>query len=93
VNLSKCGGMVPVYVGGESPYKLVPFPTREQFDVMYKSNSVVLRDKYWAILKKRAEGHTLQFIGNELVLTKQRIRAIEARFLRKVALFLTTEKL
>lgn len=93
MNLSRCHGLVPVFVGGDAPYKLVPFPDRKQFDVMFKSNSKVLRDKYWAILKMRSQGHTLKSVGGTHTLTRERIRQIEARFLRKVATSLMTETL
>jgi DNA-directed RNA polymerase sigma subunit (sigma70/sigma32) len=52
-----------------------------------------LREKYWNVLKMRADGHTLQSVGNTYTLTRERIRQIEARFLRKVATSLRTETL
>jgi len=92
MNLSKCKGKVPVFVGGDAPYKLVDFPSREKFDILFKSNNKTLRDKYWNILKMRAEGHTLQSVGNTFVLNRERIRQIEARFIRKVTTSLNPEK-
>jgi hypothetical protein len=85
MNLSQFKGKVPVFVGGDAPYKLVDFPTREEFDVMFKRNNKLLREKYWNILKMRSEGHTLKSVGGTHVLTRERIRQIEAKFLRKVA--------
>ena len=93
MNLKNCKGKVPVFVGGDTPYKLVDFPTREQFDKMYKSNNKNLRDKYWNVLKMRSEGHTLLNTGSVYTLTRERIRQIEARFLRKVRVSLETETL
>ena len=81
---------MPVFVGGDIPYKLVDFPTREQFDKMYKSNNKNLRDKYWNVLKMRSQGHTLLDTGSVCTLTRERIRQIEARFLRKVVVSLET---
>ena len=81
---------MPVFVGGDIPYKLVDFPTREQFDKMYKSNNKNLRDKYWNVLKMRSQGHTLLETGSVYTLTRERIRQIEAKFLKKVAVFLET---
>ena len=79
---------MPVFVGGDIPYKLVDFPTREQFDKMYKSNNKNLRDKYWNVLKMRSQGHTLIEVGGMYTLTRERIRQIEAKFLKKVAVSL-----
>ena len=81
-----------MFVGGDAPYKLVDFPTREQFDELYKRNNKILRDKYWGVLKMRSEGHTLLAVGGVHTLTRERIRQIEAKFLRKVAISLETEK-
>ena len=81
-----------MFVGGDAPYKLVDFPTREQFDELYKRNNKILRDKYWGVLKMRSEGHTLLAVGGVHTLTRERIRQIEAKFLRKVAVSLETEK-
>jgi DNA-directed RNA polymerase sigma subunit (sigma70/sigma32) len=92
MNLKNCKGKVPVFVGGDAPYKLVDFPTREQFDELYKRNNKILRDKYWGVLKMRSEGHTLLAVGGVHTLTRERIRQIEAKFLRKVAVSLETEK-
>ena len=93
MNLKTCKGKVPVFVGGDVHYKFVDFPTREQFDLMFKSNNKTLRDKYWGVLTMRSQGHTLIAVGEAYTLTRERIRQIEARFLRKVAVSLETEKL
>lgn len=93
MNLKNCKGKVPVFVGGDAPYKLVDFPTREQFDEMFKRNNVVLREKYWNVLKMRSQGHTLIEVGGMYTLTRERIRQIEAKFLRKVVVSLETETL
>jgi DNA-directed RNA polymerase sigma subunit (sigma70/sigma32) len=88
MNLSRYKGMVPVVDGDK--VKLVPFPSRKEFDWLFKSNSKLLREKYWNILKMRSEGHTLQSVGGVYILSRERIRQIEARFLRKVATSLRT---
>ena len=85
MNLSKCKGKVPVFVGGDAPYRLVDFPSREIFDEMFKRNNSTLREKYWNVLKMRADGHTLKYTGETNILTRERIRQIEAKFLKKVA--------
>ena len=93
MNLSRCKGKVPIFMGGDAPYKFVEFPSRQEFDILFRSNSKGLREKYWNVLKMRADGHTLQSVGNTYTLTRERIRQIEARFLRKVATSLRTETL
>lgn len=93
MNLRSCNGKVPVFVGGDAPYKLVDFPSRETFDELFKRNNELLRDKYWDVLNKRAKGYTLTAIGKEYSLTRERIRQIEARFLTKVASSLMTDSL
>ena len=91
MNLKNCKGKVPVFVGGDDAhYKLVDFPTREQFDELFSRNNKTLRDKYWGVLKMRSQGHTLIEVGGMYTLTRERIRQIEAKFLKKVAVSLET---
>lgn len=82
MNLRECGGKVPVYKGGIQPYKLVPFPSRGDFDALYTGLSQALKDKYWAILQARAAGAMLADAGKPFGITKERVRQIEAKFLR-----------
>jgi DNA-directed RNA polymerase sigma subunit (sigma70/sigma32) len=91
MNLKDCNGRVPVFVGGDAPYKLVDFPTREAFDLMYKRSNPVMQDKIWSILKTRVAGRPLREVGKKHDLTPERIRQVEAKFLRKVAASLTTD--
>jgi len=93
MNLKLCNGKVPVFVGGDSPYKLVDFPTKEVFDELMRPSNQVLKDKYWNVLRMRADGHSLTDVGKTYALTRERIRQIEARFLKKVASSLELEKL
>jgi DNA-directed RNA polymerase sigma subunit (sigma70/sigma32) len=90
MNLKDCKGKVPVFVGGDIHYKFVDFPTREQFDELFKRNNKTLRDKYWGVLKMRSNGHTLIETGEVYTLTRERIRQIEAKFVKKVAVSLET---
>ena len=39
MNLRQGEGKVPVFTGGIKPFKLVPFPTREEFNDLYKNIS------------------------------------------------------
>jgi DNA-directed RNA polymerase sigma subunit (sigma70/sigma32) len=88
-----CNGKVPVFVGGDSPYKLVDFPTKEVFDELMRPSNQDLKDKYWNVLRMRADGHSLTDVGKLYGLTRERIRQIEARFLKKVSISLMPEML
>jgi len=86
MNLKMGKGKVPITnKGGDYQYLLVDFPTREWFDKAYKRNNAEVRDKYWNILVKRSQGATLEESGYIYTLTRERIRQIEAKFIRKVA--------
>lgn len=84
MNLRQGGGKVPVFTGGSlHPYKLIDFPSRKVFDSLYnKSVGAASREKYWQVLTKRAAGATLDDAGRPYGLTKERVRQIEAKFLR-----------
>lgn len=88
VSLKEGLGRVPIKNSTEheaTPYLLVSFPSREEFDVMYsKHKSQELKDKYWSILNSRAQGKTLEESGKPFGLTRERTRQIEARFQRLV---------
>ena len=91
MNLKDCNGKVPVFVGGAAPYKVVDYPTRKAFDLMYKRSNPAMQDKIWSILKMRSAGHTHGEVGKKHDLTPERIRQVEAKFLRRVAASLTTD--
>lgn len=84
MNLRQAGGKVPIQTGEAlHPYQLVDFPSRKVFDSLYsKSVGAASRDKYWKVLTKRAAGATLDDAGLPFGLTKERVRQIEAKFLR-----------
>lgn len=84
---------MPIYVGGNSPYLLVDFPSKEVFDELMKPSNQTLKDKYWEVLQMRASGHHLTDVGKQYGLTRERIRQIEARFLKKLASSLRPETL
>ena len=42
----------------------------------------ILTDRYQAVIRKRVDGQTLRSIGNDLGVTGERIRQIEARAMR-----------
>jgi DNA-directed RNA polymerase sigma subunit (sigma70/sigma32) len=91
INIRLCNGKVPVYVGGDSPYKLVDFPPKEVFNEIMKPSNQSLKDKYWGILQMRASGHSLTEVAVMYGLSKERIRQIEARFLARLASSLMLE--
>jgi DNA-directed RNA polymerase sigma subunit (sigma70/sigma32) len=70
---------------GLTPWVLVPFPTREEFDDMYKRSSPEMRDRYWQMLIERGEGASLADLGRRWGITRERVRQIEAKFLRRVS--------
>jgi acetyl-CoA acetyltransferase len=88
MNLKDGGGRVPIRNSTKNeatPYLLVSFPTREEFDVLYsKHKSTDLKDRYWQMLNYRSQGHTLDECGKLFGLTRERVRQIEARFQRLV---------
>ena len=83
MNLKEGNGRVPIRVGGETPWLLVPFPTREEFDALYTPLVVEKSgNKYWEILSARSRGYTLQAAGAPFNVTRERVRQIEAKFQR-----------
>jgi len=87
MNLRDAGGRVPLETGNpDMPYKVVDFPTKEDFDKLLKRIAADNREKYWSILKKRADGATLSEAGQEYGLSKERVRQMEAKFLKLMRL-------
>jgi hypothetical protein len=86
VNLRLCGGKVPIQNAGNIDIViLVDFPTKEIFQVIYKKyHNAASIDRHYDIVKMRAAGHSLTECGKAFNLTKERIRQIEAKFLRKM---------
>ena len=84
MNLKSCGGRVPVFVGGETPYIFVDFPSRDSFDDWNRRCSQDNRNKYWSMLVDRAKGASLIECAKPYGLSRERARQIEARFLRQV---------
>jgi hypothetical protein len=85
MNLKMGKGKVPIVnTYGDYQYLLVDFPTREWFDEAYKRNTIEQRDKYWDILTKRSGGATLEDSGYAYALSRERIRQIEGKFIRRV---------
>ncbi len=95
MNLKDGRGRVPIKNSTKheaTPYLLVSFPTREEFDVLYsKHKSTELKDRYWQMLNHRSQGYTLAECGKLFGLSRERVRQIEARFQRKVAISYSTQ--
>ena len=92
MNLRLCNGMVPIYTGDPtSPYKLVPFPSREVFNTFYKNKAnTPFVDRNWDLLQDRVRGASLEACALKSNLTRERIRQIEARFLRKMRQYMSS---
>jgi len=95
MNLKDGRGRVPIRNSTQheaTPYLLVSFPTREEFDVLYsRHKSTDLKDRYWQMLTHRSNGHTLDECGKLFGLTRERVRQIEARFQRLVGNSFSTQ--
>jgi len=86
MTLKEGKGKVPIPMKGSNPYKLVDFPSREAFDAMYNRQvSNESKDKYWGILNARLEGCNADQAGRPYSITRERVRQIEARFIRLVS--------
>lgn len=86
MNLKEGKGLVPIQTNDKlSPYRLVEFPDRDTFnELFHKSIPPATLSKFWDILKCRAGGSTLADAGKAYGLSRERIRQIEAKFIRRV---------
>ena len=75
---------MPIRNRGETPYLMVNFPDRKQFDQLYAKVYGDNKDKYWNILTKRSQGASLEESGKLYALSRERVRQIEAKFIRLV---------
>jgi hypothetical protein len=95
MNLRTAGGMVPIRTNDiERPWKLVPFPAKDEFAQMFSRGERGPRidiEKYWSVLTKRKSGANLTETAKEFGITKERVRQMEAKFLRQAASFLGTD--
>jgi hypothetical protein len=82
MNLRLAKGKVPIRGKGETPYLLIDFPDRKLFDKLFAKVHGDNREKYWNILKNRSLGLTLADAGKPYALTRERVRQIEAKFVR-----------
>lgn len=84
MNLRDSEGRVPVHTGSPTnPYILVDFPTFPEYCSLYKRRvRAELLYKYWDVLNRRKDGMSLLDAGRPHHITKERVRQIEAKFLR-----------
>jgi hypothetical protein len=83
MNLSQAGGKVPIEVGGDSPWLLIEWPSRDVFEALWGTRTPRANiEKYYAMLVLRKDGAKLREVGAKFSVTRERVRAIEARFLR-----------
>ena len=84
MNLRNAKGKVPVHTGSDTqPFLLVDFPTfAEDCSLFRRRVKAELLYKYWSVLQRRSQGMTLVDAGRPHYITKQRVRQIEAKFLR-----------
>ena len=82
MNLRLAKGKVPIKGKGETPYLLIDFPDRKLFDKLFAKVHGDNKEKYWNILKNRSLGLTLADAGKPYALTRERVRQIEAKFIR-----------
>ena len=87
MNLREGCGRVPIKSEGETPWTLVEFPTREEFNAMFCRQSPELRDKYWTMLNARKGGQLLREAVAPFGLTRERVRQIEAKFQSRVKIW------
>jgi hypothetical protein len=81
MNLKLAKGKVPIRGKGETPFLLIDFPSKEEFKKVYKGHASNT-EMYWDIVNRLSSGMTMVEAGKPYALTKERIRQIEARFIR-----------
>ena len=86
MNLRDAGGKIPIHVGGQMPYVLVNFPSKEKFFSLYgKRTREIHLHKFYDIVSRRVKGATLEEAGKPHGISKERVRQIEAKFLRLIS--------
>lgn len=83
MNLRLAKGKVPIQGRGETPFLLIDFPSIEVFKKTYKGHTKNI-EMYWDIVNRLSSGMTMVEAGKPYALTKERVRQIEAKFVRSL---------
>lgn len=83
MQLKQGDGRVPIRSDNPNmPYIMIPFPSRGEFDSLWgKRVAGGSKERYWSVLTKRAQGATLTDAGQEVGISGERVRQIEAKFI------------
>lgn len=82
-NLRIYGGRVPLPGSLDSPIKLVDFPSESEFmDLWGNRITAESKIKYFEMLSARAAGKSLKEVALPYGISRERIRQIEAKFIR-----------
>ena len=61
---------------------MVDFPDKESFEKLYARVHGNNKEKYWDILTQLSAGATMKEAGKPYALSRERVRQIEAKFIR-----------
>lgn len=75
-------GFVPVPTRGRVPFKFVPFPSFDEFCLLYKST--VDKERLFKMMKARSDGAEMSDVAAQFGVTKQRVGYLERLFIRKM---------
>jgi hypothetical protein len=87
MNLRMHNGRVPLRTTNpDSPVRLVDFPSKEVFQSLFGNRVTAANlERYYLIMQGRLSGLTLKQLGATNGLSVERIRQLEAKFLRVLA--------
>lgn len=83
MNLRLAKGKVPIKGKGETPFLLIDFPNKGVFEKIYSGHNRNI-EMYWDIVNRLSSGMTMVEAGKPYALTRERVRQIEAKFIRIV---------
>lgn len=82
MHLRDCMGWVPIPARGKAPYRFVPFPTFEEFQLLYRAGAK--KEWQYKMLKARSDGAEMSEVAKAFGVTKQRVGYLERHFIRKM---------
>ena len=87
MNLRAHNGRVPITTTNpDNPIRLVDFPSKEIFINLFGNRVTTANlDRYYLVMLGRLGGSTLRHLANTTGLSVERIRQIEAKFLRALS--------